>query len=372
MKRLQSLDALRGFDMIWILGLENAIRGLCRIVPGWKGCWLDLQVRHCAWEGLTFYDTIFPLFIFIAGVSFPFSYAKQRERGDSGLSIHLKLFRRVALLILFGMVYNGLLSFKFEEFRYASVLGKIGLAWFVAALLYVHAGLRTRFVALAVWIAGYWALLHVVAPDAPAGASSFSMEGCFPGYLDRLGFTPGFLYGCRKLADGTLVQYMDGSGVPVSVLGSASTAMLGMFAGDLLRSARDGIRTCAYLAGIGAGLVILGLVVSLDCPVVKNLWTPSFALLTGGYSFLMLALFYWLIDVKGCDRWCFFLKVVGLNSIAIYMLRHIVDYRGISRFFLGGVASWFPDPLFVEMLGVTVLCWLTCWFLDRHKVYLKV
>lgn len=282
---------------------------------------------------------------------------------------------RAALLIVLGMAYNGFLAFKFEEFRYASVLGKIGMAWLVAALLYVHAGLRTRLVALVVWLVGYGALLHVTAPDAPAGLSSFSMEGCFPGYLDRLGFTPGFLYGCKKLADGTVAQYMDGSGVPVSVLGAASTAMLGMFAGDLLRTVRaglDGVRKCAYLAGIGAGLVVLGLVAALDCPIVKSLWTPSFALVTGGYSFLMLALFHWLIDVKGHDRWCFFLKVVGLNSIAIYMLKRIVDYRGVSRFLFGGVASWFADPRFVEFLGVTVLCWLTCWFLDRHKVYLKV
>ncbi|MDD4016742.1 MAG: DUF5009 domain-containing protein, partial [Kiritimatiellae bacterium] len=91
-----------------------------------------------------------------------------------------------------------------------------------------------------------------------------------------------------------------------------------------------------------------------------------------GYSFLILALFYWIIDVRGHDTWCFFLKVVGLNSITIYMMKRIVDYRGISRFLFGGVASCFSDPLFVESVGVFLLCWLTCWFLNRHKVYLKL
>ncbi len=143
MKRLKSLDALRGFDMIWILGLEWTVRGLCRLVPGWQGGWLDMQVRHVPWEGLAFFDTIFPLFIFIAGVTFPFAHARQRERGLSALQIHLNIFRRAAMLILLGMVYNGILSFRFEHFRYASVLGKIGVAWMVAAVCHVHFGAKT-------------------------------------------------------------------------------------------------------------------------------------------------------------------------------------------------------------------------------------
>ena len=86
----------------------------------------------------------------------------------------------------------------------------------------------------------------------------------------------------------------------------------------------------------------------------------------------MLALFYWIIDVKGWRRWCVFLEVVGLNSITIYMLKRIVGYKSMSHFLFGGVASWFTDTLFVESLGVFALCWLTCWFLHRHRVYLKI
>ena len=374
MKRLDSLDALRGFDMIWILGLEMAVRGLCRLVPGWEGGWLDLQVRHVAWDGLAFYDTIFPLFVFIAGVSFPFSYSRQVEKGLSPLQIHLKIFKRAAMLILFGMIYNGVLAFKFEGFRYASVLGKIGVAWMIAALWYVHFGVKARLGILVATLAGYWAMLHCVAPDAPAGAGSFTLAGCYPGYLDRLGFTPGDLY-CKLKVDGVLKPWLEPSGPVVSSIGSSASAIMGMLAGDLLRSARAGLtpaKKAGWLALIGVGTLAAGLLVMLDCPIIKNLWTPSFSLVVGGYSFLMLALFYWIIDVKGHDRWCFFLKVVGVNSIAIYMLKRIVDYRGISRFLFGGVAGWFSDPVFVESLGMVVLCWLTCWFLNKHKVYLKV
>jgi len=372
MKRLDSLDALRGFDMIWIIGLEWTIRGLCRLIPGWEGGWLDMQVRHVAWDGLAFYDTIFPLFIFIAGVSFPFSYARQRERGDTPLTIHLRIFRRAAMLILLGMVYNGILAFKFESFRYASVLGKIGIAWMVAAILYVHLGLKARAGALVALILGYWALLHVVAPDAPAGATSYSLAGCFPGYLDRLGFTPGCLHSKLEV-NGVVKSWFDGSGLAVSVLGASASAMLGTFAGDVLRAERfHKIRKVALLAISGVVLAAVGLLVALECPICKSLWSPSFTLVVGGYSALMLALFYWIIDVKGYVRWCFFLKVIGVNSIAIYMLKRIVDYKAISKFFFGGVASWFSDPIFIESLGVVLLCWLTCWFLNRHKVYIKV
>ena len=372
-KRLNSLDALRGFDMIWILGLESTVRGLCKLFPGCSGSWFELQFHHVAWDGLAFYDTIFPLFVFIAGVSFPFSYEKQVEKGLTKLQIHARIFRRAAMLILFGMIYNGLLSFKLEGFRYASVLGKIGVAWMIAAIWYVHFNVKTRIGILIATLGGYWAMLHCVAPDAPAGAGSFTLAGCFPGYLDRLGFTPGDLY-CKVKVDGVLKPMLDPSGLVVSSIGSSASAIMGMLAGDLLVSAKAGLtpaKKAGLLALIGIGVGLAGLLLALDCPVVKNLWTPSFSLIVGGYSFLILALFYWIIDVRGHDTWCFFLKVVGLNSITIYMMKRIVDYRGISRFLFGGLASCFSDPLFVESIGVFLLCWLTCWFLNRHKVYLK-
>ena len=119
-------------------------------------------------------------------------------------------------------------------------------------------------------------------------------------------------------------------------------------------------------------LLLTGWGVSFGCPVVKKLWTPSFTLLTGGYSFLMLALFYWIIDARGCRRWSFFLKVVGLNAITVYMFARVVDCKAISKFFFGGVARFFPNPNFAIGLGVLLLCWGLCWFLNRHKIYLKV
>lgn len=362
-RRLVSLDALRGFDMLLISGLGMTLSGACLLFPSGGDSWVAQQLHHVKWEGIAFWDTIFPLFIFLAGVSFPFSLARQRAGGDSRWVIHGRIFKRLFVLILLGMVYNGLLQFDFSDFRYASVLGKIGVAWAVAALAYVHFGLRARIAVCVGMLVGYWALLTVVAPDAPTGFGSWTAEGCFPGYLDRIGFTPGHLYEKNLL---------EPSGLPVSILGSSVTAMLGMVAGDILRG--KGIvspRRPRILAVIGMALTLTGWGVSFGCPVIKKLWTPSFTLLTGGYSFLMLALFHWIIDVRGYTRWCFFLRVVGVNSVAVYMFKRIVDCTAISQFFLGGVAWWFPNPQFVLGLGVLTLCWGFCWFLDRHHLYLK-
>lgn len=360
--RLKSLDVLRGFDMFWIIGSATVVHRFCGLFDGGNSWWLFRQFTHVKWEGLHFYDMIFPLFVFIAGVSFPFSYAKQAERGASRTGIVLRILRRAALLVLLGMVYNGVLAFDFSDFRYASVLGKIGIAWAVAALVYVFCGLKGRIAACAVLLGGYAALLHVVAPDAPPGAGPLSPEGCFPGYLDRIGFTPGAFY---------IKGQLEPSGFPVSFFGSAS-AMLGMFAGDLLRSGLSQDRKVSLLALAGVACAVLGWIVALDCPVIKKLWTPSFSLVVGGYSFLLLAFFYWIVDVRGHARPFEWLSVIGMNAVTIYMAVRIVDFRRISKFLFGGIDNVCHAGGFVESIGVVVLCWLLCWFLHRNRVYLKI
>ena len=363
--RLLSLDALRGFDMIWIMGLARVFRGWCTLFSGGKDFALYHQMCHVQWEGLAFYDTIFPLFIFIAGVSWPFSYAHQCAKGVSTRSVYFKIFRRLATLLALGMVYNGILQLDFHDFRYASVLGKIGLAWALAAVIYINTGFKSRLAALLALLAGYWALLQFTAPDAPAGAGPFTLDGCMPGYLDRLGFTPGYLYCDNKL---------EPSGVVVSALGSTASALLGMFAGDLVRLEKSGFtpaRKAGALALIGLALGLAGWALSFDTPIIKNLWTPSFTLVCGAVSFVLFALFYYVIDVKGRSKWSMPLQVVGVNAIAAYMMQAFIDFKKTSAFFFGGLASFFPSPDFINGVGYTLLCWCTLYFLYRKKVFIK-
>ena len=375
--RLLSLDAFRGFDMLFIIGIDAIVWASMAYFqcPGnehgqW---WLSRQFSHPRWFGLTFYDLIFPTFLFIAGISFPFSYAKQVEKGMSKLAIHLKILKRAAILMFLGVVTNGLFACRFETLGYGSVLGKIGEAWAIAAICYVNFGRKTRLgICLGLILAYAAMLLFLVAPDAPAGCGSLTLEGCFIGWLDRL-WMPGKLYLGDKLAP---------SGVNVNFFASA-TAMLGMFAGEIVRSGKwTGNRKTVNLLAMAAGLFAAAMVMKIWIPFSKMLWCPTFILGVGAYSTAMFALFYWLIDVKGFRGWTKFFTVIGVNSITIYMLQQIVNFGGVSEFFLkGAVARWFTGAggFFsaatggvLIALGALAAKWLLLWFLDRKKIYLKV
>ena len=168
-QRLRSLDTLRGFDMVWIVGGREVVLALA----AWTGWgWLErasAQLHHVEWHGFTAWDLIFPLFLFLAGVSFPLSLERRRARGDSESSIRNHALRRGLLLVALGVLYNIGPSLKFDDLRYASVLGRIGLAWMFAALI----ALRWKALGQWVWILGlllgYWLALTVFgAPDQVA------------------------------------------------------------------------------------------------------------------------------------------------------------------------------------------------------------
>lgn len=364
-ERLSSLDALRGFDMLFIMGLAGLVIAVCKAL-GCGDCFLAAQMQHASWHGLTQHDTIFPLFLFIAGVSFPFSFAAQVAKGRTRVQICLKLFSRAATLVLLGAVYNGMLRDGLDGLRWASVLGRIGLAWGGAALLYVFFGVKTRSAAaFAILVAYGCALALCPAPDAPAGIDPFSLEGNIAGWIDRH-ILPGRLY----------LKTFDPEGL-CSTISAVVTAMLGMFCGELIRSERpalSGGRKVAIMSGAAVALALLAALFAPVCPINKNLWTPTFVLAVGAYSVVLLALFYWIVDVKGWRRWTFPLRVVGMNAIAIYMLQGIVDFKKAAKYFFGSLAGAVPDAFEPVVLsaGYLVLCWLVLLFLYRKHTFVKV
>ena len=373
MKRLVSLDAFRGFDMMMIIGLDGCLWHLGLWLFGSSDNWLSASFSHPKWYGLSFYDCIFPTFLFIAGLSFPFSYARQVEKGLTKLQIHLKIFRRAAILVLLGWVTNGVFQVGFHDLRYGSVLGKIGLSWMFAAIYFVNFPRWARIAICASLIVGFAVLLGVfTAPDFPT-ASSFSAEGNIIGWLERLTM-PGKLP-CSATVDGVkYANLFDPSGLYMSFF-AAATAMLGMFAGEIIRAERpSGNRRTLHLLALSAGLLAAGLVMLRFVPVSKKLWSPSFLLLVGAGSTAVFALFYWVADVKQWRWWTPFFAVVGMNSIAIYMLNHIVDFDAVSKFFLGGAVSRLDPALGMCLVGLGhfAACWSVTWFLWRHKVFFKV
>lgn len=382
MKRLQSLDALRGFDMFWIAGGGGIFAGLASLT-GWAPLvWWEKQLEHVAWHGFAFEDMIFPLFLFIAGISFPFSMAKRMENGVSQKSMYRQIFKRGLLLVLFGMIYNGLLNFAFvkvgsasetgmlsfdwSKMRFASVLGRIGLSWMFAALIFMNTR-KTRI--RIIWCAGllifYWLLLALVPAFDNPGADRFSMEGNFTSYFDRL-FLPGKLYKGIHDPEGWL-----------GIIPATATALLGMFTGWFVMWRKEGLselRRTGYMAIAGVALVAVGLLWNTVFPINKNLWTSSFVCFVGGLSLLLFSLFYLIIDVWGYRKWSFFFTVIGMNSITIYMAQQMIRFSHTSNFLFKGVIDWFPESWapFLGSCGYMAVCWAFLYFLYRQKIFLKV
>jgi len=367
-RRLVSLDVLRGFDMLFIMGFASALT-LTLTALGWRQEWLETQFEHVAWHGLRFEDTIFPLFLFLAGVSWPFSLAKRRARGDTTASIVCKIVQRGLTLVVLGFIYNKVLTLDFVNMTWGSVLTRIGIAWAVAATLSVFAGRRMRvFVAVAILLAHRAVCVLVSAPDAP-GLDPLSMKGCFAGWVDRM------------LLPGKLTQpgIISNQGI-LSTFPAIVTAMLGVFAGELLR--RDDLSgnvKAARLAFGAGGLIAAGVLVAfgfgrLSMPFNKILWSSSFVLTVGGYSAAMLAVFYWLIDVKGWWKRTLFFRVIGMNSITIYLLNRIMGFAIIANFFFSGVAGRLPETWGKALIAVTTVGfeWLFLYGLYRKDVFLRV
>ena len=361
-ERLMSLDALRGADMLFIMGFASWIVVLCALLPK---CglteWFSTQMSHVGWHGLRHHDTIFPLFLFMAGVSFPFSLAKQQEQGRAPWRIYLKIVIRGLLLVLLGLIYNGMLQFEFPKLRYASVLARIGLAWMFAALLFTRIRKTSILASIAaVILIGYWLAMWLI----PEGDDPFSYENNLVGTIDRFFFSADHLYNKTFDPEGLF------STIPAIV-----TAMLGMFAGQLVRSTKiSGNKKALYLLLAGVAFALIGWLWGMVFPINKKLWTSTFVCAVGGYSLICFAIFYYIIDVKGWRRWSFFFRVIGMNSITIYMMQRIVDCSRINRFFFGGIIKWF-DGDWNKLAWHTfyiLTCWLILFFFYKKKIFLKV
>ena len=286
--RLVSLDALCGFDMFWIVGGEGIVHA-CAELTGWSVMlWASTQLRHVAWHGFVFYDMIFPLFLFIAGVAMPFSLTKRLEAGGDKRELMLHVVRRGLVLVLLGVIYNnGLFRVEFEQMRLPSVLGRIGLAYMFAALIVLNTRRRGQAYWFVGLLLGYWAPMKLI-PVPGYGAGQLTVEGSLAAYVDRL-LIPGRLY----------LGVHDPEGL-LSTIPAISTALLGAFAGHLLRAEIPGTtrqRKALLLGGGGAVCLVRGYVWGFAFPINKNLWTSSFVLFASGWSLLLLALFYGVIDV---------------------------------------------------------------------------
>ncbi len=363
--RLLSLDVLRGFDMMFIMGLSGIIADVCGVFTGGEPCWLSEQMSHVSWEGFHHHDTIFALFLFISGMTFPFSLAKKRASGMNNGKITLDILRRAFILFFLGLVYQGFFQFDFAGIRIPSVLARIGIAWAVAAILYCYTGRKVQWSIATAILVGYFILLKfTLAPDAPTGADPMSKEGNIAFYIDRI-LLPNHIF--KK-------GVYDPEGI-LSTIPAVVTAMLGIFAGQYVKeSADNGKKKTLKMIAAAAIMAIIAIIWSNWFPIIKKLWTSTFVLAAGAYSLGMFAIFYYLIDVKGWKKGTVFFQVVGLNSITIYMAQKVFGFWPVTDFFFKGLANIVPDNYtkLVLHIGYFIICWLFLYFLYRKKCFLKV
>ncbi len=353
--RLMSIDALRGFDMFWIIGGGEVLAALAKVHPNRITLGLESQLEHVQWEGCHLEDLIYPLFLFIIGVVLPFSLARRREQGQRLGTLYLHTLKRSLLLVLLGSIPGGLLSFDRWPFM-GGVLAHIGLCYFFAVPLVLHTPWRTRAVVVAGFLVLYW-LASILIPVPGYGAGVFTEQGSLASWIDRH-FISGHLWN-------------EG---PASTPSGICLILWGSLAGEWLRSARPGHHKAAGLAGLGLTAVIFGLLWSFSFPMIKRVvWSSSYVTFACGWSLLLLALFYWVIDVRGYRKWSFFFGVIGMNAITIYFLQSIVDFEAIAKLFVQGVSD--HSGVFVPMVlpaGGLALKWLLLWFLYRHRIFFRL
>jgi predicted acyltransferase len=358
-KRIVSIDALRGFTMLFIIGAGEFISSFYRVWPNSFTKALAKNMEHAGWEGFYFLDLVFPLFLFLVGLILPTVLIGRLEKGNTPRQLYPHILKRTLVLIFLGLVNYGLLRFDWGTMRWSSVLGRIGICYFLASLLVLHTNWKIQSIVVFVILIGYWAAVMFI-PVPGYGAGVLTPEGCLTTWLDQ------------KIIPGTLGLGMyDRQGV-LSTFTSLATTLIGVLAGHWLRSGRTANqKTTGFII---AGLVTLavGWIWGQYFFISRNVWTSSFVLYTAGWCLLLFSLFYWVIDVRGYKKWTLFLVVVGMNAITIWVGQRLIDFQFTSNMLFLGFSKYLGiiAPIFL-VFSVLMIKWLTLYFLYKRKIFLK-
>lgn len=350
--RLHSLDALRGLDMLIILGLDALILLLASRNPG-NGFLQEAarQMTHARWEGLHLYDLVFPVFVFISGASMSFSLAKYTGTSIAPGLFHL--WKRAFGLAFLGLLVNGTLTWT-ESMRYASVLGLIGFSCAIAGTCILLCR-RTGAVASA---AGFILVLITLLQFT---CGNFTPDGSVNSWVDRH-WLPGRLHG----------GVFDPEG-PLCVVSASALCMGGWIAGKFLKESRlPPVRLCTAMAGAGLLLFCTARMLDGTYPIIKSMWTGTFVLAAAGISLTFLSLFHLAVDVWNEGKWAqwaFPLRVIGINALAAYLIHSLLNVHELNRRIFSGMADLFPpfQPVFLAV-SLLLLQWLALLFLDRRRL----
>jgi predicted acyltransferase len=371
-RRVASVDALRGFTMFWIIGADGAAKALAEMLSGkgtiasTAGNIIGGQFEHAEWEGLRFYDLIFPLFIFVTGVAIVFSLTRLVEQ-ESKFTAHWRVLRRSLLLFALGLVYYGSVSESWPDIRLLGVLNRIALCYLFTSLLFLNLRLPGLIVVFVAILAGYWALMTFV-PVSGIEVGSYAKDANLANWIDAQ-YLPGRKWNGAWDPEGLL-----------STLPAIGTCLLGVFAGLLLKEpSLQPHQKTLWLIGAGAAMIALGVLWGLQFPIVKNIWTSSYVLVCGGLSALLLGVFHQVIDAWERRSWATIFIWIGASAITLYLINGIVGFKPLATQLIGGDVGSFVDSHLTPGAGSflahavgLLLAVALAGFLYRRKIFLRV
>jgi heparan-alpha-glucosaminide N-acetyltransferase len=395
--RLVSLDAYRGAIMLFMASGGLALPAVAKQFPDstvWR--FLAFNTDHVPWVGCSLWDLIQPSFMFMVGVAMPYSIASRRAKGDSERKIIAHVLYRAVVLVLLAIFLTSNWS-KQTEFVFTNVLAQIGLGYAFLYLL-LGRGMRVQMIALAGILIGYW-LLFLLWPQPGEGFSYRSvglpenwqhLSGWFAHWDKNTNAAAAFdVWFLNLFPRSKSFVFNEGGYQTLNCVPSLGTMLLGLMAGEMLRTPKSKEQKFAWLLAAGALCLALGwLAGEFVCPIVKRIWTPSWVLFSGGWTFAMLAGFFWIIDMQGWRRWSFPLIVVGMNSIAMYCMAQLMKgwIRHTLQTHLGPLAlpslKWLNlgDPIWlndtfgpiVQSAAVLLVMWLICLWMYRRGLFLRI
>jgi predicted acyltransferase len=364
--RMASLDVFRGLTIAGMILVNN---------PGsWEHIYSPLE--HAAWHGLTPTDLVFPFFLFIVGVSITLALGKRAERGGPRRDLYVKIVRRTLLIFALGLFLTGLPFDDLSTWRIPGVLQRIAVCYLCASLIFLNTSWRTQTIIAAALLV-FYCLLMTMTPVPGFGAGNLTMEGNLAAYVDR-----------AVLGRHTWKPLYDPEGI-LSTVPAVVTTLCGVLTGHLLRSRRTPLEKLVWMFASGDACMFVGWAWGYWFPVNKALWTSSYVLVTAGLALQLLALCYWLVDVRGRSRWAKPFLVFGANALAVYFLSeffsHVISWLTFARpdgtrvdartlLFERLSHSWL-SPLNASLVLAlcTVLLWLGVMaILYRRKIFIKV
>jgi predicted acyltransferase len=360
-ERLVSLDSFRGFIMFWIIGGEALAVGLEALSHNPIFDALVFELRHTPWQGLRFYDCIWPSFMLMAGVSVPLSFRK-RSLTQTYQQQLIHALQRAVVLFLLGSVRESVPLGSPYLIELSSALQPIAIASFVAFLV-VRKSWRFQALLAAGILAGYAFLLAFV-PAPGIAAGSYGLNHNLVHWVDiaLLGQTHWDIWPYAP----------EGWGTILSTIPTIATTLIGVLIGELLISARPAGSKLKIIAGIGLLCLALGYVTSFVVPVIMKLWTTSYGLLSAGWACLMFLAFYWVVDVLRYRKWAFPFSVIGMNAVFIYMFTSLIPIGRMVGVFTKNIAGILPGsgPL-IQALAVLLVEWLMLFWMYKRKIFIK-